>query len=100
MIPKPTLQQVEDALMKAQEKCFAVGLTTVSDAGLEKSVVDEIDSLQKKGKLKMRVYAMLTDNDENRDYYFKHGIYKTDRLNVRAFKFTQMGPLAHAGHCC
>ncbi|HUM47755.1 MAG TPA: amidohydrolase family protein, partial [Chitinophagales bacterium] len=53
--------------------------------------------MQRKGLLKMRVYAMLTDNDENKEYYFKAGPYKTERLNVRAFKYYADGALGSRG---
>jgi hypothetical protein len=61
--------------------------------------VDLIDEMHKNGELKMRVYAMLTDNKENLDYYLQHGIYKTDRLNVRSFKFYADGALGSRGAC-
>lgn len=96
-IPFPSETEVKVALISAQANCFAVGLTTVDDAGLPKIMIDVIDSLQKDGMLKMRIYAMLSDNDENRAYYFKHGIYKTDRLNVRSFKFFSDGALGSRG---
>src|SRR3989344_3130030 len=79
-IPKPSKESIKQSLLAAQKDCFAVGLTTVDDAGLEKSIVDNIDELQKSGELKMRIYAMLTDNKENKDYYLKAGPYKTERL--------------------
>jgi hypothetical protein len=55
--------------------------------------------MQKNGELKMRVYAMLTDNKENLDYYLEHGAYKTDRLNVCSFKFYADGALGSRGAC-
>jgi len=58
-----------------------------------------LDEMQKNGELKMRVYAMLTDNKENLDYYLEHGIYKTERLNVRSFKFYADGALGSRGAC-
>lgn len=97
ILPKPTAETIAAALLEAQENCVRAGLTTVDDAGLEKKVVDIIDSLQHKGLLKMRIYAMLTDNDENKTYYFKHGPYKTDRLNVRAVKYYADGALGSRG---
>lgn len=98
-IPSASKPEAREALLLAQKNCFAVGLTTVDDAGLEKQVVDLIDEMQKNGELKMRVYAMLTDNKENLDYYLQHGIYKTDRLNVRSFKFYADGALGSRGAC-
>ncbi|MBI3501375.1 MAG: amidohydrolase [Bacteroidetes bacterium] len=99
IIPAPSKEEMKAALLAAQKNCFAVGLTTVDDAGLEKQIVDLIDEMQKNDELKMRVYAMLTDNKENLDYYLQHGIYKTDRLNVRSFKFYADGALGSRGAC-
>jgi hypothetical protein len=99
VIPQPSKEQLKEALLAAQKNCFAVGLTTVDDAGLEKHIVDEMDALQKSGELKMRIYAMLTDNEENKAYYLKKGPYKSDRLNVRSFKFYADGALGSRGAC-
>lgn len=96
-IPEASEENIKDYLLAAEQKSFAVGLTTVSDAGLEKKVIDVIDSLQHQNLLKMRVYAMLADNEENRKYYYEHGTYKTDRLIVRAFKFYADGALGSRG---
>ena len=96
-IPKPSKSTIEEALLNAQRNCFTVGLTTIDDAGLEKNKIDAIDELQKKGKLKMRIYAMVADDDISKKYFFSHGPYKTDRLNVRAMKFYADGALGSRG---
>ncbi len=98
-IPAPSKEQFQQALLAAQKNCFEVGLTTVDDAGLMKSEIDIIDDLQKNGKLKMRVYAMLSDSAPNYKYYLEKGPYKTDRLNVRSFKFYGDGALGSRGAC-
>ncbi|MGZ4068429.1 MAG: amidohydrolase, partial [Bacteroidia bacterium] len=85
VIPDPDKEQVQKALLAAQKNCFAVGLTSVDDAGLMKREIDIIDELQKKGELKMRIYAMLSDSAPNYKYYLNAGPYKTDKLNVRSF---------------
>jgi predicted amidohydrolase YtcJ len=99
VIPKPAREEIKAALLAAQKNCFAVGLTTVDDAGLEKHIVDAMDEFQKSGELKMRIYAMLTDNKENADHYLEKGPYKTDRLDVRSFKFYADGALGSRGAC-
>ena len=99
VISQPSEEEMKNALLKAQKNCFEVGLTTIDDAGLMKNEIDVIDSLQKKGDLKMRVYAMLSDSAPNYEYYFKNGIYKTERLNVRSFKFYADGALGSRGAC-
>ena len=85
-IPNPTREAEIEALLQAQKNCFAVGLTTVDDAGLEKENILLIDSLQKSGSLKMRYYAMISYDEKNKNYFFEKGKIKTDRLNVRSFK--------------
>jgi predicted amidohydrolase YtcJ len=99
VIPPANKEEIQSALLAAQANCFAAGLTTVDDAGLEKQVVDIIDEMQKKGELKMRIYAMLTDNRENLNYYLEHGKYKSDRLNICSFKFYADGALGSRGAC-
>lgn len=99
VMPAPTEEMNIKALLDAQKNCFAVGLTTVDDAGQTKYVIDLVDRLQKSGKLKMRVYGMLDPNEENFKYFFEKGIYKTERLNVRSFKFYADGALGSRGAC-
>jgi predicted amidohydrolase YtcJ len=96
-MPVPSDAVIKVALLKAQSNCLAVGLTTVSDAGLLKNVVSIIDSLHRNTLLKIRVYAMLADNDENKNYFFSTGPYKTDRLTVRAIKYYADGALGSRG---
>jgi predicted amidohydrolase YtcJ len=98
-IPAATGEQIKAALAKAQENCFAVGLTTVDDCGLDYTEVLTIDSFQKKGELKMRVYAMLSDTKRNYDFLFSRGAIKTGNLNVRSFKVYADGALGSRGAC-
>ncbi len=99
IIPPPSREKETRALLNAQKNCFSVGLTTVDDAGLDKDEVELIDKLQKSGDLKIRIYAMLNPNDENINHYQKSGIYITDKLSVRAFKFYADGALGSRGAC-
>lgn len=96
-IPKPTKQETAQALKLAEKKCFSLGLTTVNEAGLERAEIEMMDSLQKVNELKMRVYAMASANEANLNYYLKSGIYKTERLNVRSFKYYGDGALGSRG---
>jgi predicted amidohydrolase YtcJ len=99
VIPETSKDEKSAALLNAQEQCLAMGLTTVDDAGLMKNDVQLIDELQKKGSLKMRMYVMLSDSAPNYDAYLEAGPYKTDRLNVRSFKFYVDGALGSRGAC-
>ena len=98
-IPQPTEQVIQAAFLGAQQNCFAVGLTTVDDCGVNYPLISTIESLQHKGILKMRVYAMLSDNPDNFAYLFKRGVYKTPGLDVRAFKVYADGALGSRGAC-
>jgi predicted amidohydrolase YtcJ len=98
-IPETSRADLMTALLNAQTNCLAVGLTTVDDAGLMKNDIDVIDELQKAGKLKMRMYVMLSDSLPNYQYYLEKGPYKTERLNVCSFKFYADGALGSRGAC-
>ena len=98
-IPPANIAQSKSALLDAQRNCFAVGLTTVDDCGLSYQAVEFIESLQKAGELKMRIYAMLSDAKENFDFAFSKGKIKTDRLHVCAFKVYADGALGSRGAC-
>ncbi len=98
-VPDETKQQKRDALLNAQAKCFAVGLTTIDDCGLQYDDVEMIEALQKSNQLKMRLYVMLSDGSKNYDAIFKRGMIKTDRLNVRSFKVYVDGALGSRGAC-
>lgn len=99
VIPTATKTEYAAALSEAQQNCFAVGLTTVVDCGLNKKDVDLIDALQKEGALKMKMVVMLSDDSANYDYYLKNGPYKTALLNVNAFKLYADGALGSRGAC-
>jgi predicted amidohydrolase YtcJ len=96
-IPAPSVKEITQALKDAEKICFDLGLTTVDDAGLSRGTIELIDSLQQIGELKMRVYAMVSASEKSLDYYLKKGISKTDRLNVRSFKFYGDGALGLRG---
>lgn len=98
-IPRPSNDQIQKALLEAQTNCFAVGLTTLDDCGLPFSSVDLVREMQDAGSLKMRMYIMLSDNPADFEYAQAHGKIKTDRLDVRAFKFYADGALGSRGAC-
>jgi predicted amidohydrolase YtcJ len=85
--------------LAAQENCFAQGLTTITDCGLMYTDVAMIDSLQKIDSLKMKLYVMLSDRQENYNRYLKSGPYKTPRLFVHGFKLYADGALGSRGAC-
>jgi predicted amidohydrolase YtcJ len=99
LIPAPDQNALQKALLAAQVKCFAVGLTGVTDCGLDLSVIRLIDSLQKNGKLQIRINAMLNPTEENFQYFLPNGPYITDKLSVRTIKIYADGALGSRGAC-
>jgi len=87
------------ALLAAQKDCFAVGLSSVTDAGMKVSVIKLIDSLQKNGIMKIRVNAMLSTMDSTYLDFMREGVYKSDRLHVNSVKLYTDGALGSRGAC-
>jgi len=98
-IPSPSDIKKTALLQQAERNCFALGLTTVDDCGIEFGEALFMDSLQKAGILKMRVYAMLSDAKHNYEFLFKRGIIHTGRMHVRSFKVYADGALGSRGAC-
>jgi len=102
IIPQPEQNDKIEALLNAQKHCFAVGITTVTDAGLENGglkweIINLIDSLQKTGQLQMRVNAMASLQEK--DFYKSKGKIETASLTVQGFKLYADGSLGSRGAC-
>ena len=98
-IPAVSAADFAMQLDSGQRRCFAQGLTTVTDPGLDRVDIGRIDSLQKAGRLRMRMYVMLSDKPDNLDYYIPRGPYKTDLLYVKGVKAYADGALGSRGAC-
>lgn len=99
IIPRPTASQLAQLLQKAEDACVAVGLTTVSDAGLGREAINLLDSLYTAGQLRIRNHVMISLSHENLDHYFEAGPYVSDRFTVRTFKILADGALGSRGAC-
>lgn len=97
VLPEYSREELTQAILRAQEICLENGLTTVNDAGLSRGQIELIDSLQRTGILKIRVYAMVGNRPKDVNHYLSTGPYKTDRLNVRSFKVYVDGALGSRG---
>ncbi|NJB72601.1 hypothetical protein GGR42_003092 [Saonia flava] len=97
IIPSPNVETRMQALKDAEKLCVDYGLTTVNDAGIDRSTIELIDSLQQAGDLSMRVYAMVSNNQKEVDYFLNKGIIKTDKLHVRSVKVYGDGALGSRG---
>lgn len=97
ILPEPSTDKKIRGLKKAEELSFKYGLTTVDDAGLNRDVLELIDSLHKTEDLKIRVYGMISNNEENLAYYLDKGITQTDKLTIRSVKVYADGALGSRG---
>ena len=97
VLPPNTSKDITKALIDAEKKAFENGLTTVDDAGLDKKTIQVIDSLQEIGDLKIRVYAMISNTNDNLKYYLTNGIIEKEKLTVRSVKAYLDGALGSRG---
>ncbi len=97
VIPSPGEATTRQALLVAQEKCFAAGLTSVSNAGTEKNDALFMEKMQGEGDLPIRIYVMLLPTLENIEYFASRGPSAGDRLTVRSFKMFADGALGSRG---
>ncbi|MDR9374156.1 MAG: amidohydrolase [Schleiferiaceae bacterium] len=95
--PGLTRAQRVQALLDAQEKLLAVGLTSLTDAGLPRADIELIDSLQKAGDLQLRINAMVADDSSSLAYFLEEGPIETPRLRVHSAKFYWDGALGSRG---
>lgn len=97
VIPPLSARQLTQALLRAERDCFALGLSSVTDAGLSAPVIDHIDSLQQQGMLKIKVNAMINPDEETLAYFVRRGVMAKERLTVRSVKLYADGALGSRG---
>ena len=97
ILPKPSITEKIKALKDAEKISFENGLTTVSVAGLNKDDIYLIDSLQKSNALSIKIYAMISNSEDNIAHFLSNGPIITDKLTVRSFKIYADGALGSRG---
>jgi hypothetical protein len=96
-VPLPSENEKIDYLATATRLCHEAGLTAVTDAGLTKSEIMLLDSLQKSGTLALRIDAWLTPGEDNFEYFMSDSPYVTPFLRVGAVKMYADGALGSRG---
>jgi hypothetical protein len=86
----------EDLILKAQAMCLSVGLTGVHDAGVSPAEIETYAALEKSGKLKLRIYAMVAGPHAMK-YFDQNQPTIGDRLTVRAAKLYIDGAMGSRG---
>lgn len=97
LVPADSKDDKVMALDNAQKNCFAMGLTSVSEAGTDLADALLFDELHKAGKLKMRINVMLNPTQENYEHFLDKGVYVTPYLSVRTVKLFADGALGSRG---
>lgn len=99
-VPAPTAQQKAAALDTALAEMASVGLTGVSDAGIDLANYQLYRQYADAHKLTARIYAMILGTDDDFDVISKGGPligYGDDFLTVRAVKLFADGALGSRG---
>lgn len=98
-IPAITTAEFTRVITQAQQNCLAVGLTSLTDCGLDYPVVEQLQKLQQENLLTLRLNVMLSDKPDNYRFAERKGMILEDRLQVRSFKVYGDGALGSRGAC-
>lgn len=97
LIPEASRIEKIQALKTAEKNCFAVGLTSVGDAGLAGETIELIESIQNAGDLSMRMFTMIEGTVDNLDSLLAIGPRRSEKLNVSSVKMYADGALGSRG---
>jgi hypothetical protein len=98
-IPLINDELAQQYFLQAQDSCFQYGITGVHDCGISEHTIELVDAAQKKGNLKMKIFALLSDSTQYYERWVKKGPYKTNLLHVGGFKLYADGALGSRGAC-
>ena len=97
IIPQQNEEDIKNALLQAEKIELQNGLTSLTDAGLSKKVIQTIQQMHENGELKIRINAMVSKNRKDIDYFLEKGIIKTPRLRIGSVKVYADGALGSRG---
>lgn len=88
------------ALLDAQQACWNVGLTSISEAGLDWDDIVLIRSMYAQNALQMHLDMWASDSPENFDHLLKEGMDTSHvAYQLQGFKFYADGALGSRGAC-
>jgi predicted amidohydrolase YtcJ len=100
-IPPPSKEDVEEAILRAQDLLVSQGLTSVHEMGISSDVADVYLALSRSGRLKIRVYAHWAAEPATLEEAFRRGPLKSagpeDLFTLRAIKVYADGALGSRG---
>ncbi|MCO4818636.1 MAG: amidohydrolase [Bacteroidetes bacterium] len=97
-LPEPSRAQKINALIDAQNACYQAGLTTVTDAGLEQSVIVLMDSLLRSKALSIQLYVMSNpDTNALNTLIHNKALMQNQKLGFHSVKLYADGSLGSRG---
>lgn len=96
-IPIRSENEIFSDLKQAQNDCVALGLTSVTDCGVTKSVYQIIEKAYLNNELQIRNSIMLASDAETKTTYINQSIPSTPYLHVIGFKLYADGALGSRG---
>ena len=96
-VPQPSNRFWRAALLRAQDSLLKYGVTAMTDAGLTKDQILLLDSLQEEGSFKLFVNAMISNNEDDLQYFESHGPIEKPLLRVKSVKAYLDGALGSHG---
>jgi hypothetical protein len=99
LIPKADVEQLSAQLNAASEHLLSLGITSVHDAGISKQVYDFYQQQAQTGRLRFRIYAMISATDPQISDMLTKGHINTadDMLSIRSVKAYGDGALGSRG---
>jgi len=97
IIPELSKKSIQEALKKAEGIALKNGLTSLTDAGLSRKVIEVIEDMQHKDSLKIRINAMVSNTIEDVNYFIERGVISTPKLRVGSVKVYADGALGSRG---
>lgn len=96
-MPPVEVETLRHWLKLALEWCAKLGLTGVHDAGLDYQTFQVLQQWDLVGALPLRIYAMADGQGTQADDFLGRGLFRGNRLELRAVKFLLDGALGSRG---
>lgn len=99
LIPPPSRTERRSRILEATNAIAAKGLTGVHDAGVDQDTIQLMREMVDSGELRIRIYAMLGDDEELLRYWLGRGplVDYGNLLTVRSVKLYADGALGSRG---
>ena len=99
-IPRTTKEELRAQTLAAVAEMNRWGLTSVHDAGVDRETIDVFEEVAREGKLSVRNYVMIANDDSTIAHYLRRGPQRglhDGRLWISAIKISADGALGSRG---